>query len=555
VPSYDDRPWLAHYLPSIPAMLPAPTETVLGRFRRTAERIPGATCLTYFDRSFTFVEIDRLSSSLAAAMAHHGIAPGDRIALFLQNDPEYAISELAAWKLGAVVVSINPMLRDAELEHILVDSGAIVLVALADLWRDVAASVAERSGLRLALLCEPGHWLGQGRSDTVAPSCCPLEDFAVAVQAPTGQTTPVVDPGLDDVAILSYTSGTSGRPKGVVTTHGNLAYNADVYRVWIDIDDSDRFLMATPVFHITGLVAGLALGFSTGMPVVLFHRFSPEDFLREAARWETTFCVMAITAFQAVLRSPASAEFDVRGLTKVYSGGAPVSIAASRAWESLTGHPIHNVYGLTETTGPTHAVPFGRRAPVDPATGAMSVGVPVPGAEVKVVDPETLRDVPAGEPGELWIRGPMVSPGYWNLPEATTEAFSDGFLRTGDIGFMDDEGWFYVIDRMKDMINASGFKVWPREVEELLQAHPSVDEAAVVGIPDAYRGETVAAYVTLRPGDPADADGIIAFARRTMAAYKCPRFVAVVDELPKTASGKILRRELRHRAIRDWGAP
>jgi len=288
--------------------------------------------------------------------------------------------------------------------------------------------------------------------------------------------------------------------------------------------------------------------------MVLFYRFDPATCLRLATRWRATFVVMAITAYQALMASPEMADADLSTLAKAYSGGAPVTTVVESAWRELTGHAIHNVYGLTETTSPSHIVPLGTSAPIDPESGAMSVGLPVPGAEVRVVDPVTLDDVPVGKPGEIWIRGPMVCRGYWNLPEATAESFVDGYLRTGDVGFMDAGGWFYVIDRIKDMINAAGYKVWPREVEEFLLQHPSVDEAAVVGVPDAYRGETVKAYVTLKAGADATPDGIVAFAKEHMAAYKYPRQVEIVTELPKTASGKILRRELRARTATASGA-
>jgi long-chain acyl-CoA synthetase len=232
-------------------------------------------------------------------------------------------------------------------------------------------------------------------------------------------------------------------------------------------------------------------------------------------------------------------------MTKAYSGGAPVSPVIEQAWRSATGHGLHNIYGLTETTSPSHAVPLGAHAPVDTDTGALSVGLPVPGAEVRIVDPETLADVAVGQPGEVWIRGPMVADGYWNLPDASSSAFVDGYLRTGDIGKMDADGWFFIVDRLKDMINAAGYKVSPREVEDFLYQHPAVREAAVIGVPDSYRGETVMAVISLKAGYRAEPAEMIAFCKARMAAYKYPRIVEIRDELPKTASGKILRRELR----------
>ena len=347
-----------------------------------------------------------------------------------------------------------------------------------------------------------------------------------------------------DVASIGYTSGTSGRPKGVTNSHANVLYNAEVYRRWLALDSRDVWVCGAPLFHVTGLVAYIAVSHLVGTPMILFHRFDPGEFLRLTEQWRGTATVMAITAFRALGQHPDVERRDLSSLTKVYSGGAPVSPHASDDWRRLTGHPIHNVYGLTETASPSHGVPLGVAAPVDPETNALSVGVPVPGARVRIVD-ETMAAVNVGEPGEILVAGPMVTAGYWRRPDADAECFHDGYLRTGDVGKMDAAGWFYVIDRLKDIINAAGYKVSPREVEDCLCEHPAVSEAAVVGIPDPYRGETVKAYVTLAPGAAASPDELIAFGRDRIAVYKYPRSLDIVDALPKTASGKILRRELR----------
>jgi long-chain acyl-CoA synthetase len=344
------------------------------------------------------------------------------------------------------------------------------LVVLADLHRDVAGKVLERTGVQYVVTTRPERW-HEPQAGAGAPggsSGSTVTEFDELISRWDGTAPAFVDVAPDEVALIGYTSGTSGHPKGVRTTHANLVYNAQVYRHWMAIDDQDVFVCGTPIFHITGLVAGLALSYLTGMPIVLFHRFDPATFLDLTQRWNGTFTVMAITAFQAVMNHPAFESADLGKLAKVYSGGAPVSPATELAWRSATDHGIHNIYGLTETTSPSHAVPLGTLAPVDGESGALSVGVPVPGAEVRVVDPETRVDVEVAQPGEVWIRGPMVADGYWNLPDASAAAFVDGYLRTGDIGKMDADGWFFIIDRLKDMINASGYKVWPREVEDFL---------------------------------------------------------------------------------------
>jgi long-chain acyl-CoA synthetase len=258
-----------------------------------------------------------------------------------------------------------------------------------------------------------------------------------------------------------------------------------------------------------------------------------------------TFTVGAITVFIALLNAPGGSRADWASFRSIYSGGAPISPATNQAFEAATGCYIHNIYGLTETTSPSHAVPLGATAPVDPASGALSVGVPVPGTVVRILAEEGT-ELPPGEVGEIVTRGPQVVAGYWGKPDETAHAIRDGWLHTGDVGFMDPAGWFYLVDRKKDLINAAGYKVWPREVEDVLYEHPAVREAAVIGVPDPYRGETVKAFVSLREGGSATPDELIAFAKERMAAYKYPRSLEIVDELPKTVTGKILRRALRN---------
>jgi long-chain acyl-CoA synthetase len=298
------------------------------------------------------------------------------------------------------------------------------------------------------------------------------------------------------------------------------------------------------LFHVTGLIAHIATALLVPVPLVLAFRFDADEACRLIERHGATFTVAAITAYTAMLN--AGSTCDLGSLSKAYSGGAPVSAASAAAWEARTGHPLLVAYGLTETTSPTHLVPLGERAPVDPGSGALSVGRPVAGTTVRIVDPDGA-EVRVGEAGEIAVRGPQVVPGYWRDAEATAHALPHGELRTGDVGLVDADGWLYVVDRLKDLINTSGFKVWPRDVEDVLYAHPAVREAAVVGVPDAYRGETVKAFVSLKDHESVAPDALIAFARERLAAYKYPREVEVLAELPKTASGKILRRSLRAR--------
>jgi len=360
------------------------------------------------------------------------------------------------------------------------------------------------------------------------------------------------DPGLkpDDVAYLTYTSGTTGPPKGAMNTHGNIAFNARVYRAMQRIDAQDVVLGVAPLFHVTGEVAHLAVAALAGIPLVLYYRFDSKETLRLIEKWRVTVTVASITVYIALLNHPDIKKRDLSSFIKAYSGGAPVSEATVMQFEEATGLYLYNVYGMTETNSPSHIVPWQTRAPVDRESGALSVGVPVPGCVMKIMDLEDGNSaLSPGEVGEIVDSGPIVIPGYWRKPDETAHAIRDGWLYTGDVGKMDENGWFYLVDRKKDMIVASGYKVWPRDVEDVIFQHPAVKETAVVGEPDPYRGETVKAFVALKE----DAVGtvtpeeIISFCKARMAAYKYPRKVEFVDEIPKTLTGKFLRRELREK--------
>ena len=299
-----------------------------------------------------------------------------------------------------------------------------------------------------------------------------------------------------------------------------------------------------------GLIAHVAVAALTGMPIIMFYRFDPAEMLRLTEKWHGSFTVAAITVFIALLNHPDIKMRNLSSMKKIYSGGAPVSPAIVENFQEITGAYIHNIYGLTETTSPSHATPLGGRAPVDPDSGALAVGVPIPNTICRVVDVTTGEDLPVGEVGELITKGPEVVAGYWQKPEETANAIRDGYLYTGDVAKMDEEGWFYIVDRKKDMIIVSGYKVWPRDVEDTLYQHPAVREAAVIGVADAYRGETVKAYVALKSGyeGKVKPEELIEFCKERMANYKYPRHIEFLDEVPKTVTGKFLRRELRDKA-------
>ena len=550
---YQDRPWLGLYQPGKPADITPTCDNALAMWLAGAgsAEAAGRPCLYYFDTAVTGGTVQADSDALAVALAARGLGRGDRLALFLQNVPQFVIALLAAWKLGAIAVPVNPMLKERELRYVLADSGAKALLSLQDLWVAVGARAVRGTEVTVAITTSPLDYLDAaapavlaGVSRVATPGAI---DLAELLREHAGERPSPVTLGPADVALLTYTSGTTGDPKGAMNSHGNVVFNACAFREWMSLSPQDVVLGGAPLFHITGLIAHIAVGMLVPMPIVLGYRFEPATIIRLAERHRCTFTVMAITAFTALANDPSVAAADLSSLTKAYSGGAPIAPSIVERFEREVGPYIRNVYGLTETTSPSHAVPFGRRAPVDPASGALSVGVPVFNTVVRILDDEG-KELPPGEVGEIATSGPMVVPGYWNRPDATARTLPGGELRTGDVGFMDRDGWFYLVDRKKDMIVAAGFKVWPREVEDTLVRHPAVREAAVVGVPDAYRGETVWAYVSLRPGFAATPEELIEFCRAEMAAYKYPRHIEVLPDLPKTPTGKLLRRELRQRA-------
>lgn len=544
---YAAKPWLP-LLSAAQRATVHPAETLVHAFRDSVARAPGHPALAYFDGRLTYRETDALSDSVAGHLAARGLRRGDRVAIMLQNSPQFVLALLGAWKAGATVVPLNPMYKSGEVGHVLKDAEVTALICSDRAWeaylRDTAAAAP---AVRIAVTaCELDF---QTKNDERVlnfdrlPAADDADDLvAVARQglaAPADRELTAAD-----VALVSYTSGTSGTPKGAMNSHGNIMVNAERQRTGHPIAEGSAYFALAPLFHITGMVCQLAACLANASTLVLAYRFHPGVVLDAFTEHRPAYTVGPSTAFMALAATPGVTPEHFASFQVISSGGAPLPPALVEKFRASFGPYIRNGYGLTECTAPCASVPPEREAPVDPVSGTLSVGVPGPDTVVRIID-ENGADVPFGEQGEIAVRGPQVVSGYWRLPEATAAAFPDGELRTGDIGFMDREGWLYVVDRKKDMINASGFKVWPREVEDVLYTHPAVREAAVVGVPDAYRGETVRAYVSLRPGSSVEPDELGAYCKERLAAYKYPREVEILTELPKTASGKILRRELR----------
>lgn len=521
--------------------------TLVAAWHDRVRHEPDAPALVYFDTTLTVREADDLATALAAAFADRGVGHGERVGIHLQNIPQYALVLLALWKLGAIALLLNPMYRNRELRELVTDAEPVGIITTDRDVQQVRDDVADTT---------VGWVLGTAESDLQSrndprvfkPETTPVDessaDLLALAHEYTGRKPPTIQVHSDDLAFLAYTSGTTGPPKGAMNSHANVRAVTTSFAELAGITPGDVVYALAPLFHITGAVVIGALALTERTSLVFTGRFHTDvavDALREHG---VTYTIGSITAFNAMMNSEYATAEHFSTIKTLYSGGAPVPPSTVARFQERFGHYIYNAYGMTETSSAVTAVPPGTSAPVDPDSGTLSIGLPLPGVDVDVVDPDG-NPVPPGGQGELVITGPQVIRGYWRNPEESKAAVPGGRLRTGDSAIVDEQGWVYLVDRIKDQINVSGYKVWPREVEDVLYEHPAVLEAAVVGIPDEYQGESVTAYVSLKGGHDAQADDLISFARERLAPYKRPRVVEILSDLPKTQTGKIRRRALR----------
>lgn len=508
--------------------------TVPALFRDAVSKAPDAVAVRYCDTELSYGQLDEHSDRLATWFGESGVAHGDRVVILLQNVPEFVVAVLAAWKVGGIPVPVNPMYRGKELGRIIADADPKLVVCLGE---DIAP---------ISFDCEVAHFLAVGRAVAERNQTVSVRtDVTPWKKALASQRTiSAASDSPDSTGLLMYTSGTTGTPKGAQLSHRAIAYNARMSSVWLQHGASSRILAIAPFFHITGFVLQLASAMECGAEVLLAGRPNPDNLIALIRAHRPTHTSGTITIFNALMNVSGVERSDFDSFVRVACGGAPIPPALKTEILRRTGLNLCPGYGMTETCGPTHFAPFGHDVPVDPDTGALSIGIPVPGVEARLEDEEG-RVVVSGKRGELLVRGPQVMHGYWRRPAETQAVLDDGWIRTGDVAVMDDAGWFYLVDRKKDVIIASGFKVWPREVEDQLYDIPEILEAAVIGKPDAYRGESPVAFVSLVPGSSLSTDDVIAHCRANLAAYKVPREVVILPGLPKTPSGKIQRALLR----------
>jgi fatty-acyl-CoA synthase len=539
----------AHWPPGLPHALEVPRVSVYANLAQRAARHPDKPAIDYYGTRISYGELKRDADSLAGFLQRRcGVRKGDRVLLDLQNCPQWVIAYYAILRADAVVVPVNPMNRREELDHYVEDSQAGVAIV----GQEVYDQIQGLRGLRHVIVVTYSDFLRQPtnlpvppfvRAEPISHSAIGWKSALAARLAPGEHRA-----GPDDLAVMPYTSGTTGRPKGCMHTHSSIQATTVPYMHWRGLPGDDVVVLAAlPLFHVTGMQGGMNAPLYLGATIVLLSRWDRDCAGMQIQRAHVTNWSAITTMLVDFLANPNLGNYDLSSLRVLGGGGAAMPEAFARKLEDVFQLPYIEGYGLSETMAPTHMNPPHRPK-------RQCGGIPIFNTDARVLDLESGRELGANEIGEIVVQGPQVFQGYWRQEAATREAFveHDGkrFFRTGDLGYYDEDGYFFITDRLKRMINASGFKVWPAEVEAMLYAHPAIQEACVIGSPDGYRGETVKALIVPRAGAQVKPEEIIEWARGHMAAFKVPRIVQLVESLPRTATGKILWRELQEQERR-----
>ncbi len=556
-----EKPWLAHYEKEVPHTIDYPKiplhQTLEDSARKYPDQIAIKLVLRYMGpltmgAKLTYRQLLDQVNRFAAALAALGVKKGDRVALMLPNLPQFVISFYGALKLGAIVVNTNPTYTGREIEHQFSDAGAETVVLLSAFYSKLK-EVQANTQVKRIIVADVPDYVPAPFNGLVKRK---LHEEGLMVDVPEGtgvyafrklldahpEAPPKVAVSPDDTAFFQYTGGTTGVPKAAMLSHFNLVANTMQVRRWMVTleEGKERVMGAIPFFHVYGMTVAMSLAIYFGAELIVVPNPRPIDGVMKAIDKERATVFPGVpTMYIGIINHPDVGKYDLKSVKACISGAAPLPMDVQTKFGEITGGRLVEGYGLTEAAPVTHCNPiYGQRK-------AGSIGVPFPDVEAKIMDYEKLEEKPLGEAGELWLRGPQVMKGYWGRPDETAKTITeDGWLRTGDIARMDSDGYFYIVDRLKDIIIASGFNIVPREVEEVIFEHPKVQEAVVAGVPDAYRGETVKAYVVLRAGETATADEIIEFCAERLAPYKVPKQVEFRSELPKTQVGKFLRRVL-----------
>jgi len=528
------RAWVKHYAPNVRVHPTYPEKSLGQLFDETVAKMPDTVALIFEGQQISYREFGNKVNRFATALADLGIIKGERVGLMGPNCPEWEIAFFALLKLGAIVVQTNPMYVEREIAHQMNDSEATSMIVLEALYPRVQRILAETSLHRVITF----NYEGPAKKTAGAFSFDELLDNALPVP-PVVEINP-----REDIAVLQYTGGTTGVSKGVMLTHRNLICNTHQCLEWATELEygKERILTVLPVFHVYGMTNCVNYAIIVAATQILIPRFDVVKILEAIKHHQPTWFPGVPTMFMAINSFPLVEEYreHLAAMKGFSSGSAPLPMEVAQKFTKVTqGSTLCEGYGLSETSPTTHS------NPMDGSGKQGSIGVPIPDTDCLIMDLETgTKEMPIGEVGEICIKGPQVMKGYWNKPEETAKTLREGWLYTGDIGKMDEDGYFYVVDRKKDIIIAGGFNIYPRDIEEVLFEHPKVSEAVVAGVPDQYRGETVKAYIVLKPGDEATEQEFIDYCRTKLAAYKAPRAVEFREALPRTIIGKVLRRQL-----------
>ncbi len=550
--SYDDKPWLTSYEEGVPAAVDYEDLCLPAFLERSATEFPETMALLFQGYQVNYRELNAMVDRCAAGLHAMGIRKGDSVALLLPNVIPCVVAYYAILKIGARAVMNNPLYSDRELEHQFNDSGAVMLITL-DLLVKRMVALRPQTKIQNIIYTSIGDYLPfpknllfplVGKKKGLAANVAPAERLfkwkAMLAQYPP--QPPAVELALDDIAMLQYTGGTTGVSKGVVLTHGNLSRQVQHIRAWFPKFKRGEEIMlgALPFFHVFGLSVAMNFAIYMGWGDILVPKPQPEPLLEAIAKFRPTFAPLVPTMYIGMLSLPQINQTDLTSIAGCFSGSAPLPVEIIRDFEEKTGAVIVEGFGMTESSPVTHVNPFGGQRKVG------SIGLPIPDTEARIVDLNDPKlEMPVGETGELVVRGPQVMQGYWQREDATADTIIDGWLHTGDIAMMDEEGYFFIVDRKKDMIISGGYNVYPRDIEEVLFEHPQVAEATAIGVPHPKRGEQVKVFVVLKAGETATPEEILEFCKGKLATYKLPTEVEFRDELPKTNVGKVLKKDLR----------
>lgn len=558
-------PWFRHYDHGVPTHLDIPERPLTSLLDNAAKRYPNQAAFVYYGNRITYAQFSNQANRFAIELQRLGVQKGDRVAIALPNIPQFPIAFYGTLRAGAVAVPTNPLYTEREMQHQLADSGAKVLVVL-DMYYPIIRNVRNQTALEHVIVTSPADFL-----PPLLQKLYPLSQRNTKLPQPTltkkelegDPTLHRMQPMLqshakggielfnlpihvqsNDLAVLQYTGGTTGLSKGAMLTHRNLLANAMQTRCWVPQakDAKETSLCVAPFFHAYGLSVGMNLSILAAATMILLPQFKTKDVLDAIHQYHPTMFPGIPTMYVAIMKEAGKHTEYLESIKYCISGASPLPAKIQTDFETITGGKLVEGYGLSEAAPVTHCNPLSDKS----RNG--SIGLPLPSVEATILDRTTNEPLPAGEVGEVVVKGPNIMQGYWQRDEETKAIFVNGWMRTGDIGKMDEDGYFYIVERAKDMIIASGFNVYPREVEEVLYHHPAIAEVAVTGIPDAYRGETVAAFIVLKsefkPSAELEQD-IVAFCKQNLAAYKVPKRIEFRDNLPKSLVGKVLRRELR----------